>query len=272
MSVLLPHWPVPVSTLTTLTCTWMSYHCYMCMSLLLPLWTVHVSTVTTFTYISLYCYHTNLYLSALLPHRPHVPVNCYHTDLSQSILLPTWHVPVSTVTTNVYVYLLLSHWPVNVCPVIRPVPISAVTKLTVHVCQVPLWPLHVSSVTGERGGSVVECRTPEREVWGSKPTAAVLCPWARHFTPRKYWLITQEAMAPSRHDWKIVDWDVKSQHNQNLLLPLLPVSVSTVTRLIYTCLSCYHTDLMYPSTVTTRTCSSLYCYHIDTCTCHYCYH
>ena len=67
---------------------------------------------------------------------------------------------------------------------------------------------------GERGGSVVECRTPEREVRGSRPTAAVLFPWARHFTPRKYWLITQEAMAPSRHDWKIVDWDVKPQHNQ----------------------------------------------------------
>ena len=66
----------------------------------------------------------------------------------------------------------------------------------------------------ERGGSVVECRTPEREVRGSRPTSAVLCPWARHFTPRKYWLITQEAMAPSRHDWKIVDWDVKPQHNQ----------------------------------------------------------
>ena len=29
---------------------------------------------------------------------------------------------------------------------------------------------------GERGGSVVECRTPEREVGGSKPTAGVLCP------------------------------------------------------------------------------------------------
>ena len=69
-------------------------------------------------------------------------------------------------------------------------------------------------LSGERGGSVVECRTPEREVRGSRPTAAVLCPWARHFTPRKYWLITQEAMAPSRHDWKIVDWDVKPQHNQ----------------------------------------------------------
>ena len=52
------------------------------------------------------------------------------------------------------------------------------------------------------------------EVGGSKPTAAVLCPWARHFTPRKYWLITQERVAPSRHDWKIVDWDVKPQHKQ----------------------------------------------------------
>ena len=29
---------------------------------------------------------------------------------------------------------------------------------------------------GERGGSVVACRTPERKVGGSKPTAAVLCP------------------------------------------------------------------------------------------------
>ena len=62
--------------------------------------------------------------------------------------------------------------------------------------------------------SMKHSRTPEREVRGSRPTAAVLCPWARHFTPRKYWLITQEAMAPSRHDWKIVDWDVKPQHNQ----------------------------------------------------------
>ena len=76
-----------------------------------------------------------------------------------------------------------------------------------------IWPWH-----WERGGSVVECRTPEREVRGSRPTAAVLCPWARHFTPRKYWLITQEAMAPSRHDWKIVDWDVKPQHNQPMTL------------------------------------------------------
>ena len=31
-------------------------------------------------------------------------------------------------------------------------------------------------ILGERGGSVVECRTPEREVGRSKPTAALLCP------------------------------------------------------------------------------------------------
>ena len=83
---------------------------------------------------------------------------------------------------------------------------------------------------GERGGSVIECRTPEREVRGSKPTAAVLCPWARHFTPRKYWLITREAMAPSRHDWKIVDWDVKPQHNQPKVKIRLRIYIAFVIR------------------------------------------
>ena len=69
--------------------------------------------------------------------------------------------------------------------------------------------------TALRGARWLSGRVSEREVGGSRPTAAVLCPWARHFTPRKYWLITQEAMAPSRHDWKIFDWDVKPQHKQN---------------------------------------------------------
>ena len=86
--------------------------------------------------------------------------------------------------------------------------------MNIHKCASNARHLSVTSKDGERGGSVVECRTPEREVRRSRPTAAVLCPWARHFTPRKYWLITQEALAPSRHDWKIVDWDVKPQHNQ----------------------------------------------------------
>ena len=31
-------------------------------------------------------------------------------------------------------------------------------------------------------------------------------------------------MAPSRHDWKIVDWDVKPQHNQLLNLKCLRVT------------------------------------------------
>ena len=90
-----------------------------------------------------------------------------------------------------------------------------------------LWKSFAASASrGERGGSVVECRTPEREVRGSRPTTAVLCPWARHFTARKYWLLTQEAMAPSRYDWKIVDWDVKPQHNQPNLHPEIYVRVS----------------------------------------------
>ena len=36
--------------------------------------------------------------------------------------------------------------------------------------------LNLRSQYGERGGSVVACQTPEREVGGSKPTATVLCP------------------------------------------------------------------------------------------------
>ena len=33
-------------------------------------------------------------------------------------------------------------------------------------------------------------------------------------------------MAPSRYDWKIVDWDVKPQHNQ-------PTNLSSVSKLNY---------------------------------------
>ena len=61
-----------------------------------------------------------------------------------------------------------------------------------HTAQHQLRWCQIKIRNGERGGSVVECRTPEREVGGSKPTAAVLCPWARHFTPRKYWLLPRK--------------------------------------------------------------------------------
>ena len=87
---------------------------------------------------------------------------------------------------------------------------------------------------------------PEREVGGSKPTTAVLCPWARHFTPRKYWLITQEAVAPFWHDWKIVDWDDKPQHKhffyekknyffiKKLILKGIPVEKLAMQNFIFT--------------------------------------
>ena len=94
----------------------------------------------------------------------------------------------------------------------RPIGVQLKRKASKYLTP---WRRHFTLYAGERGGSVVECRTPEREVRGSKPTASVLCPWARHFTPRKYWLITKEAVAPSRHNRKIVDWDVKPQHKQN---------------------------------------------------------
>ena len=37
----------------------------------------------------------------------------------------------------------------------------------------------------------------------------------RHIYSPKFTGNTQEAVAPSRHDWKIVDWGVKYQHKQN---------------------------------------------------------
>ena len=46
------------------------------------------------------------------------------------------------------------------------------SKTSRSVSSIP-W---ITPEIGERGGSVVECRTPEREVGGSIPTAAVLCP------------------------------------------------------------------------------------------------
>ena len=41
-------------------------------------------------------------------------------------------------------------------------------------------------------------------------------------------------MAPSRYDWKIVDWDVKPQHNQPTIspatyLPTYPIELTFIT-------------------------------------------
>ena len=57
------------------------------------------------------------------------------------------------------------------------IPVSHVVYSSVTVRQNILAIIPVYNLgRGERGGSVVECRTPEREVGGSKPTVAVLCP------------------------------------------------------------------------------------------------
>ena len=63
---------------------------------------------------------------------------------------------------------------------------------------------------GRRRGLVVERRTPEREVGGSILTqVAVLCPLAGYIYLPKSTGNTQEVVAPSQHDRKFFDWDVK---------------------------------------------------------------
>ena len=41
----------------------------------------------------------------------------------------------------------------------------------------------------------------------------VLCPWARHINSQKVLVIPRKRVAPSRHDWKIVYWDVQQKRN-----------------------------------------------------------
>ena len=115
---------------------------------------------------------------------------------------------------------------INITPYVEKFYYHALQRIKFEIWRIIFLKSFYHWKIGEGGGSVVECRTPEREVGGSKPTSAVLCPWARHFTPRKYWLITQEAVAPSRHDWKIVDWDVKPQHKQTKTTEKLPAPIA----------------------------------------------
>ena len=44
-------------------------------------------------------------------------------------------------------------------------------------------------------------------------------------------------MAPSRHDWKIVDWDVKPQHNQPTNLSLEVLCVKSEEQGLENCLN-----------------------------------
>ena len=53
---------------------------------------------------------------------------------------------------------------------------SLIELLPKNIVTIRKKKLKVGVVLGERGGLVVECRNPEREVKGLKPTVAVLCP------------------------------------------------------------------------------------------------
>ena len=53
---------------------------------------------------------------------------------------------------------------------------KSVNRFRLFHSKIVLGSLLILLLRGEHGGSVVECRTPEREVRGSRPTSAVLCP------------------------------------------------------------------------------------------------
>ena len=92
--------------------------------------------------------------------------------------------------------------------------------------------------SGERGGLNVESLTPDREVGGSIPTTAVLCPSADSFTPQKVlviptkgWLrpvITERLLTDLKHQHKQTNkhYDFFSSENchfygHNMICPVL---------------------------------------------------
>ena len=128
MSILLLHWQVFVSTVTTLASVCLyCYHTGKYMSVLLPHWQVSVYTVTTLASICRQCYHIDKYISVVLSHKTSICQYCYHISFRKcmSLLLPHWQVFVSTVTTlasaclyfyhtGKYMTGLLPYWRVSV--------------------------------------------------------------------------------------------------------------------------------------------------------------
>ena len=75
---------------------------------------------------------------------------------------------------------------------------------------------------------MVESRTPVREVVGSILTqVAVLCHCARYIYLPKRTGNTHEVVAPSRHDGKIVYWDVKQMKRNETFYPYEPDLLET---------------------------------------------
>ena len=66
----------------------------------------------------------------------------------------------------------------------------------------------------ECSGLVVKCLIQDQGVLGSSLTGiTALCPWARHINPC-FVLHGPTQEDPSRHNWTIVDWDIKNQTKQ----------------------------------------------------------
>ena len=88
-------------------------------------------------------------------------------------------------------------------------------------CPAPLFSLHktynpsTSQIQGARwlSGRVRTLEREEREDGGFEPTSASCILEQDNFLPESTGN-TQKVVALSRHDWKIVDLDVKPQHKQ----------------------------------------------------------
>ena len=280
LSLLLPHctcmsryhWHVHISTVAFFD---------LCMSLLLPLWHVLVPTVTTLIYTYLYCDHTDfLYLSTVTTLTCPSPY-CYHTDMYLSPLLPLtctcpltwkWPVPVYCCHTDMCMSLLyhtnlfLSVTVLTCTCLLCACLYCFVTTLT---CCSLYW-YHTDLYL-----SLLTCLSLLLPPWPLLSPLICTCLSCYH------WLVPVSTVT-TLYMYVLLSLTCAYLYCclfdlcMSLLLPLLHVLVPTVTTLIYTCLYCDHTDFLYLSTVTTLTCPSPYCYHIDmylspllplTCTC-----
>ena len=84
--------------------------------------------------------------------------------------------------------------------------------------------MHFDFPLGGQSGLVVECFSRDRGVAGSSLTSiTVLCPWARPINPCL--VLVQPRKDPSRHNWKIVDGDVKNQSKHPLGACLIQIGL-----------------------------------------------
>ena len=152
-----------------------------------------------------------------------------HFDLYQSILLPHWSVPVCPVHTDLYLPTVTT----LICPCLHTgLYLSVLTCVSLYYCYHP--DLYLSILS------------------------PLICTCLSCYHTDLYLLLQHWPVRPVITDMCMSQLlPLTCVQYMSLLLPLWLVLVSTVTTLIYTCLPCYHTDLLYLSSVTTLTCPSL---------------